>query len=104
MNIYLAQSSGMNVAPLLLSAIVVALLFFFMVARPQKKSILRQKELMSSLKPGDEIITAGGIYGEITRIEEDSAMIKVALDTEIKVALRSITMKKAPVQAEPTES
>lgn len=80
--------------PLLLSAICIALLFFFMVVRPQKKNMQRHNDMINSLKVGDEIITSGGIYGEIKEIEDDAIKLNVGGDVVLKVAKRSIAMKK----------
>ncbi|HMS24774.1 MAG TPA: preprotein translocase subunit YajC [Acidimicrobiia bacterium] len=91
----LAASSGTNVAPLILSALVIGALFFVMIVRPQKRNIARHRELVASLKAGDDIITSGGIYGAIVSIDGDSAQVSVASGVVIKVAVRSIAMKKA---------
>ncbi len=91
----LAASSGTNVAPLILSALVIGVLFFVMIVRPQKRNIARHRELVASLKAGDDIITSGGIYGTVVSIDGDSAQVSIASGVVIKVAVRSIAMKKA---------
>ena len=96
--ITIAASSGTNIAPLLVSALVIGLLFFFMIVRPQKRNLQKHRELVAGLAPGDDIITTGGIYGQIVSIDGDSAMIAIAKDTTIQVAIRAIGMKKAVVE------
>lgn len=98
----IAASSGTNIAPLLLSALFIGLLFFFMVVRPQRRAISRHKALVEGLKPGDDIITSGGIYGTIVSVDGDAAEIDVSNGVKLKVAVRSIAMKKAS-QVEATD-
>lgn len=94
----IAASEGTNIAPLLLSALAIGLLFFFMIVRPQKRNLTRHNEMLASLKVGDDIITSGGLYGQIVSVEDDAAQIEIAKDVVVKVALRSIAMKKAILQ------
>jgi preprotein translocase subunit YajC len=47
--------------------------------------------MLDDLREGDEVVTAGGIYGEITRVEEDGdVMVRIAPQLEVKVARRAI--------------
>ncbi len=93
-----AQNSGTNIAPLLLSALVIGLLFFFMIVRPQKRNLAKHKAMVEALSGGDEIITSGGIYGTIVEVEDDSVQLLIADKVTIRVATRSIAMKKANVE------
>ncbi len=72
--------------------IIVAFAFlWFMLIRPQKRRQVQQQQMLSDLKEGDEVVTAGGIYGEITRVEEDGdVMVRIAPQLEVKVARRAI--------------
>lgn len=58
---------------------------------PQRRLRRQQQEMLDRLSPGDEVVTAGGIYGTLTEIEDgDTVLIEVAEDTEIRVAKASI--------------
>ena len=75
------QSPWSSLIPLLLIMVV----FYFFLIRPQMK---RQKELKSfreSLKKGDHIITAGGIYGKINNISDNVITIDVGNNVLLKV-------------------
>lgn len=64
--------------------LVFAVMYFFMI-RPQQK---QQKELQAfrnSLKKGDKVITAGGIYGTVDEIKENYVLLKVDGETRIRV-------------------
>jgi preprotein translocase subunit YajC len=93
-NILAASNNGTNIAPLLLSALVIGLLFFFMIVRPQKRRMAQQQAMINSLNPGDEVITTGGLYGTIISVEDDAAIVKIADNTEVKIATRALAMKK----------
>src|SRR5436190_18190993 len=57
---------------------VLGLLFWFMLLRPQRARQREQQQLISSLEPGDEIVTAGGFYGVIRGIDGDVLQLEVA--------------------------
>jgi len=72
--------------------IIVAFVFlWFFLVRPQKRRQVQQQQMLKELAEGDEVVTAGGIYGEITRVEEDGdVMLRIAPELEVKVARRAI--------------
>lgn len=66
--------------------------FYFILIRPQKKQEKRQRAMIDALKPGDEIITIGGIYGKIVKVKEDYIVIESTADrTKIKFAKSSVS-------------
>lgn len=69
-------------------------IFYLLVWRPQQKRATQQQQFLSSLQKGDEIITASGIYGEITGLTDKVATIQIADNVKIKI-LRSQVLKKA---------
>jgi len=73
----------------LLIIIAFAFLYFVMV-RPQKRRQLDQQRMLNDLKVGDEIVTAGGMYGEITRLGEDDLTVRIAPELEVRVARRAV--------------
>jgi len=76
-------------ANLLLPVLLLGVMYFFLIV-PQKKKQKAQAELMSSLGPGDEVITTGGIYGGVTEVDGDDVYLEIAPDIEIKIARRAI--------------
>ena len=72
-------------------AIFVAIIWVFVVL-PQRRVRRQQADLISRLAPGDEVVTAAGIFGTITEIEDgDSLLIEVAEDTEIRILKASVS-------------
>jgi preprotein translocase subunit YajC len=71
--------------------IVVAFIFlYFVLVRPQKRRQLEQARVLNNLEVGDEVVTAGGIYGHITNIDGDDLMVEIAPQLEVRVARRAI--------------
>jgi preprotein translocase subunit YajC len=82
--------------------IIVAFGFLWLVlVRPQKKRQVAQQQMLNQLQPGDEVVTAGGIYGEIRRIEGDDVIVRIAPDLDVKVARRAIGAVVLPDEGAP---
>lgn len=69
-------------------------IFYFLLIRPQQKRAKQQKELVGGLKAGDSVVTAGGIHGKITAVEEATVTLEVATGVKIKMNRASITEVK----------
>ena len=74
----------------LLPMILIFVLFYFLLIRPQQKRAKQHKEMVAALKVGDEVITAGGFYGKITEVDDNSANVEIAENTVVKVQRASI--------------
>jgi preprotein translocase subunit YajC len=72
--------------------IIVAFGFlYFVLVRPQKRRQLQSQQMLAGLKEGDEVVTAGGIYGHVTElVGDDDVMVEIAPDLRVKVARRAI--------------
>ncbi len=60
-------------------------IIYFLIMRPQQKQQKQHKMMLESLQKGDEVVTAGGIYGKVIEIEEGTVDLKVAEGTKIKI-------------------
>ena len=65
-------------------------IFLFFTFRSQSKRAKEHKQLLEGLQKGDEVITAGGMVGRITKLTEQYATLEIATDTEIVVQKSSI--------------
>jgi len=68
----------MQYLPSVIFLVGMMLLFWFVVIRPQKKAQSKHRDLIGALVPGEEIITVGGIHGEVKRVGEHSFELEVA--------------------------
>src|SRR5215218_9222759 len=69
---------------MLLIGAMFAVLYFLMI-RPQMKRAKEHKTLIDALQKGDEVVTAGGILGRISKVGEGYLSIEIAPNTEIQV-------------------
>jgi preprotein translocase subunit YajC len=74
--------------------VVIFGLFYFVMIRPQRKRQKEHQTMMEGLQKGDRVITAGGIFGTIESISEDSVVIKVEGGTTIRVARGSVAVRR----------
>jgi preprotein translocase subunit YajC len=82
--------------------IIVAFAFLWLVlVRPQKKRQVAQQRMLDEVKVGDEVVTAGGIYGEITEDVGEDVMVRIAPNLEVRVARRAIGGIVKPEEPEP---
>jgi preprotein translocase subunit YajC len=79
--------------PMLVFLVVIFAMFYFLMIRPQRKRQKEQQTMMQALQKGDKIITAGGIYGTIDSISEDTLVIKVEGGTTLRVARNSVALR-----------
>lgn len=83
--------AAQGILGLLMPFIVVGVLFYFMILRPQQKQQKERKAMLDALKKGDQVVTVGGIYGELVALKEDYVTVKVAANTEIKVSRNGVS-------------
>jgi len=82
---------GASSGPGFIFIIIIAfLLLYLIVVRPQKRRQTQQQQMISELRVGDEVLTAGGIYGTVSQLDEDLVTVEIAPETEVRVARRAI--------------
>ena len=66
--------------------ILMFVIFYFLLIRPQQKKTKQHREVINSLKTGDNIITSGGIYGKLTAVTDTTLTVEIADRVRIKIA------------------
>ena len=74
-------------APLVLMFVVM----YFLMIRPQQKKAKEQRLMMDALAKGDEVVTASGILGKVTKVLDTYVMLEIAANTEITVQKHAVT-------------
>ena len=69
-------------------------LMYLVLIRPQRKRQKEHQQLVEELKKGDRVVTAGGIYGQIETVSDDSVVIKVESGATMRVARNSVALKR----------
>ncbi|HXF71395.1 MAG TPA: preprotein translocase subunit YajC [Actinomycetota bacterium] len=72
---------------LLLPLLLMAGIFYFMLIRPQQRRARQQRELIESLRVGDEVMTAGGMFGTVRHIDPDSDIVTLEISPGTKVRM-----------------
>jgi preprotein translocase subunit YajC len=75
-----------SLVPLVLLIVV----FYFILIRPQQKKAREQTEMLKSVRPGDRVLTSGGILGVVVSVKEKSISLRSA-DAKMEVAKSSIS-------------
>ncbi len=91
MTVVLAAAQGGGYEMLIMMVAIFAIMYFFMI-RPQQKKQKEIQKFRNSLSVGQEIVTAGGIYGKIKEVNDadNTVMIEVASGVKIKVSKNSV--------------
>ena len=77
---------------------------YFLLIRPQRAQQRKHAEMLGALKPGDEVLTAGGIYGEVVQLDDERVMLEIDDDVRIAVARRSIASVVPPEELQRLEA
>ena len=71
--------------------ILIFVIFYFFLIRPQQKKIKEHKQMVASLKRGDEVVTSGGIIGTIDKVNDDDKIdLSISGDVTVKVVKSTI--------------
>src|SRR5262249_14332097 len=69
--------------------VVLAIIWFFLI-RPRQRQMRAQQQQVASLQVGDEIVTAGGLYGTVKAVEDDELRLELAPGVVVRVAKRAV--------------
>ena len=71
----------------LLPIILMFAVFYFLIIRPQQKQQKEHQEMLESLKKGDKILTSGGLFAEVVKVNSEENYIKIKLNETAVVKL-----------------
>jgi len=80
-----AGGGGMAAFQQIIPLVFMFAIFYFLLIRPQQKKAKEHKALLESMKKGDNVITAGGVHGKITAVENEIVTLEVANNVNIKI-------------------
>ena len=85
-------SSFLSLAPLLLVFVV----FYFLMIRPQQRRMKELQNAVAAVKKNDTVVTAGGIVGKVTRVEDAHVEVEIAANTRVRVVKATLAEVVAP--------
>jgi preprotein translocase subunit YajC len=89
----LAQAAGSNPLATLIFPLAILAIFYFILIVPQRRQLKQHQSLVQTLAKGDQVVTAGGLIGEIMALKDDSVQLKTG--TATVVVERSRIVKRA---------
>lgn len=84
-----AAGGGSSMSGLILIVAMIVIFYFFMI-RPQKKQQKKIKEQRDALRPGDKVVTSGGIHGRLKEIDDNIFMVEVDKGVVLKMSRESV--------------
>lgn len=73
-----------------LPMILIFVVFYFLLIRPQQKKSKEHRTMLEALQKGDEVVTAGGVVGRVSKLTDQYAAIEIAPSVEINVQRSAI--------------
>lgn len=84
-----APQQSSNMSFIILMALMFGMMYF-VIWRPQSKRAKEQRDLLSSVAKGDEVMTTGGLYGRVAKINEQNITLTIANNVDIMMQKSSI--------------
>ena len=85
-----AAGGGLDSMSSLLPIVMIFAIIYFLMIRPQQKRDQEHKAMLKALKPGDRVMTAGGIHGTLVEVNEDTVLLDIGNKIIITVARQSV--------------
>lgn len=89
---FAAESAQATQQPSLLTSfaplILIMVVFYFLLIRPQQKKMREHQNMLSKISKGDKVVTSGGIFATVSKVEENSNYIVVEIAENVKVKIK----------------
>ncbi|HAJ83805.1 MAG TPA: preprotein translocase subunit YajC [Rhodobacteraceae bacterium] len=76
-------------------------IFYILVFRPQKMKMKEHRNMVSNLAKGDEVVTAGGLIGKVTKVKAESNEVEVELAKDVRVTVVQATIADVRSKTKP---
>jgi preprotein translocase subunit YajC len=83
---------GVGMFTALLPFLLVFVIFYLLIVMPQRKRQKKHQTMVEQLKPGDRIITSGGIYGTVMGVQPDRIELKVSANVKIDITKSAVAV------------
>jgi preprotein translocase subunit YajC len=99
MSMVQASPAGGGASALLVGILpwlLIFVIFYMLMIRPQQRRVKAHQAAIAAVKKGDEVITAGGIRGRVTKVADDEAEIEIAQGVKVRVIKSTLTQVLSP--------
>ena len=90
----------MDFSTLMFPALILGI-FYMLVFRPQQKKMKEHRNMVSNLAKGDEVVTAGGLIGKVTKVKAESNEVEVELAKDVRVTVVQATIADVRSKTKP---
>ncbi len=84
--------------------ILIFVIMYFLIIRPQQKKMKEHRAMITAVRRGDEVVTAGGIFGKVTRVKEGEDEIEIEIAQGTKIRVVKSTLSAVVSKTEPANS
>lgn len=98
-NVPVGAPAAVNPILQFLPFIFIFAIMYFLIIRPQQKRLKAHREMVTKIKRGDTVVTAGGLIGKVARVAEDELMVDFGEGTKARVVKATVAEVRA--KAEP---
>ncbi|MFB0566223.1 MAG: preprotein translocase subunit YajC [Candidatus Aminicenantaceae bacterium] len=91
-----APRGGGSFITALIPFILVFVIFYLLIIRPSRTRQKKHQAMVEELKPGDKVVTSGGIYGTVMGVQKDRIELKVSSNVKIEIAKNAVATILTP--------
>jgi len=95
-----AGAGGLGALSSFLPLILIFAIMYFLLIRPQQKKLKDHQAMVAALRRGDQVVTAGGLIGKVTKVKE-AGEIEIEIATGVKVRVIQATISQVLSKTEP---
>jgi preprotein translocase subunit YajC len=71
--------------------LLIFVIMYFLIIRPQQRRLKEHREMVGSLRRGDTVVTAGGLVGKVTKVDESEIQVELAQNVRVKVVRSTVS-------------
>jgi len=71
--------------------VIIFAIFYVLWIRPQQRRVKEHQATIAAVKKGDEVVTAGGIRGKVTKVSDEEAEVEIATGVKVKIIKSTLT-------------
>ena len=86
-----APSGGAAFFIQILPLLFVFIIFYFLMIRPQQSRMKQHQATIAAVQKGDEVVTAGGIRGKVTKVSEDEVEVEIAQGVKVRIVKSTLS-------------
>ncbi|MFP4081606.1 MAG: preprotein translocase subunit YajC [Candidatus Aminicenantes bacterium] len=84
----------------LIPFILVFVIFYLLIIMPSRKKQKRHQQMVEQLKPGDKVVTSGGVYGTVMGVQKDRIELKIASNVKVDITKNAVAAVLTPKKKE----